>query len=61
MFNFGTNGNQPKANVLWSMYFTVPDTAGENLQQGCLNNSFVCPGPDMDLDYDTAIQHVNFW
>ncbi|KAF2893593.1 hypothetical protein ILUMI_12580 [Ignelater luminosus] len=42
-------------NVLWSFYYTVPNTVNLDLKNGIPKNIFVCPGPDLDLDYDPAI------
>lgn len=42
--------------ILWSMYFSIPDSNNMELVQGLPENSFVCPGPDTDLDYDFSVR-----
>ncbi|XP_056641471.1 rab proteins geranylgeranyltransferase component A 1 [Diorhabda sublineata] len=43
--------------ILWSMYFSIPNSNNVELVEGLPGNSFVCPGPDTDLDYDFSV-HV---
>ncbi|KAF5282161.1 hypothetical protein FQR65_LT02858 [Abscondita terminalis] len=50
----GDFGTTPP-NVLWSFYYSVPDTLNATLTSDKLLNAYICPGPDMDLDYDPAI------
>lgn len=59
LLNFNTNNQDTqKPNVLHSAYFSVPDTSKIDLQKDLPNNVFLCPGPDMDLDYDFTIKQV---
>lgn len=46
--------------VLWSFYYSVPNTLNLDLKIGIPKNIFVCPGPDFDLDYDPAIAQVSY-
>nr|XP_023024795.1 rab proteins geranylgeranyltransferase component A 1 [Leptinotarsa decemlineata] len=41
--------------VLWSSYFSLSDTSNCNLRVGVPENVFLCPGPDLDLDYDMSV------
>ncbi|XP_066252349.1 rab proteins geranylgeranyltransferase component A isoform X2 [Euwallacea similis] len=45
--------NRPK--ILWSCYFSIPLTSDLKFED-VPENMFVCSGPDMDLDYDSAIK-----
>lgn len=59
LFNFNNNQGSKKPNVLYSAYFSIPDTTKVDLAQKCLpSNVFLCPGPDMDLDSDFTIKKV---
>lgn len=61
LFNFENDQSQSssaKPKVLWSLYFSAPDTSKSDLKDGVPNNVFLCPGPDLDLDYDFTIQKV---
>lgn len=42
--------------ILWSLYFSVPNMFVQDVQCKKLLNTYICPGPDLDLDYDPAIQ-----
>ncbi|KAK4886577.1 hypothetical protein RN001_002848 [Aquatica leii] len=42
-------------NILWSFYYSVPNTFNLGLKCEQLHNVYMCSGPDMDLDYDPAI------
>lgn len=44
--------------ILWSFYYSVPNIFDGNLRDEMPNNVFVCPGPELDLDYDPAITKV---
>lgn len=62
LLNFSPNVDKSqnrKPNVLWSAYFSVPDTSEIELQKQLPSNVFLCPGPDLDLDYDHTIKQVN--
>ncbi|XP_028145708.2 rab proteins geranylgeranyltransferase component A 1 [Diabrotica virgifera virgifera] len=50
------NENEQKPSILWSMYFSLPDTNDGDLTEGLPENVFVCPGPDADLDYDYSVK-----
>ncbi|KAJ8956172.1 hypothetical protein NQ318_020723 [Aromia moschata] len=45
-----------KPSVLWSCYFSLPDSNGCNLKENVPKHVHLCPGPDMDLDYDMSIK-----
>lgn len=47
-----------KPNVLWSFYFSIPDTSEFAGGRIASSNMFVCPGPDSDLDYDSSVEKV---
>lgn len=53
---FGSD-NSPK--VLWSIYYSMPDTNHCDLNINVPENVLICPGPDRDLDYDNSIQIVS--
>lgn len=44
--------------VLWSFYYSAPDTNTANLRKDVPENAFLCPGPDCDLDIDYSIKKV---
>lgn len=44
--------------ILWSLYYSIPDTNNCELNTNTPDNVIVCPGPDMDLDYDNSIAKV---
>ncbi|KRT80051.1 hypothetical protein AMK59_8370 [Oryctes borbonicus] len=46
--------NRPQ--VLWSFYYSAPDTNHTDLRQDVPENVFLCPGPDSDLDIDLSIK-----
>lgn len=48
--------NSPK--ILWSLYYSVPDTNDCDLNANAPDNIVICPGPDLDLDYDNSINMV---
>lgn len=49
--------NKEKApKILWSMYLSVPDSNNLDLGKNAPKNLFICPGPDLDLDYDQSIK-----
>ncbi|CAG9834623.1 unnamed protein product [Diabrotica balteata] len=48
--------NKQKPSMLWSMYFSLPDTNNADLTEGFPDNVFVCSGPDTDLDYDYSVK-----
>ncbi|XP_017783820.1 PREDICTED: rab proteins geranylgeranyltransferase component A [Nicrophorus vespilloides] len=56
---FSNDPNDTKPNVLWSFYFAIPDTNDKDYTQHNSKNSFFCPGPDSDLDYDNSIQKAS--
>ncbi|KAJ8960384.1 hypothetical protein NQ314_006074 [Rhamnusium bicolor] len=45
-----------KPQVLWSCYFSLPDSNISDLRDNVPQNVYLCPGPDMDLDYDHSIK-----
>lgn len=66
LFNFNSNADKEdgvprKPNVLWSAYFSVPDASETDLQEQLPSNVFLCPGPDLDLDYDHTIEQVYYF
>lgn len=42
--------------ILWSLYLSVPDSNDLDLCKNTPKNLFICPGPDLDLDYDQSIK-----
>lgn len=51
-------GSEDSPKILWSLYYSVPDTNKSNLKENIPNNVVLCPGPDYDLDYDNSIKKV---
>lgn len=49
-------GNE-KPKILFSCYFSIPDSNHCNVVD-VPKNVFLCPGPDLDLDYDFTIKKV---
>lgn len=45
-----------KPRILWSCYFSIPDSSNLSLNENVPSNLFLCSGPDLDLDYDLSIQ-----
>ncbi|XP_018570375.1 rab proteins geranylgeranyltransferase component A 1 [Anoplophora glabripennis] len=56
----GANETEPscKPRVLWSFYFSIADTNGVDLKQNVPKNTYICPGPDIDMDFDLAIKEA---
>ncbi|KAG5899046.1 hypothetical protein JTB14_000070 [Gonioctena quinquepunctata] len=52
----GSHDSQEKPLVLCSLYFSLPDTGDLDLGGDVPENVFLCPGPDLDLDYDVSVQ-----
>lgn len=51
----GSNGdNVVKPNVFWSLYFNAQDTSSVSTESQS-GNIYICPGPDAELDFDTAV------
>ncbi|CAH1115921.1 unnamed protein product [Phaedon cochleariae] len=50
------NETARKPEILWSAYFSLPDTSESDLKSNVPDNVFLCPGPDLDLDYDGSIK-----
>lgn len=46
--------------ILWSFYYSVPDTNTSDLTSGLPKNVYLCPGPDIDLDYDLSVEKVRY-
>lgn len=55
---FSLCNNDEKPQILCSCYFSLPDSNDLNLKN-IPNNVFVCPGADLDLDYDLSVKKVN--
>lgn len=51
------NSEDKRPRILWSFYFSLPN-ANENFNARISEKIYVCPGPDMDLDYDASIKEV---
>lgn len=51
-------GTEDKPRILWSSYFSIPDSNDMDLNNGTPRNLFVCPGPDLDLDFDNSVKKV---
>lgn len=49
--------NNEKPKILCSFYFSLPDSNELNVEN-IPKNVFLCPGPDLDLDYDISIKKV---
>ncbi|KAJ8982352.1 hypothetical protein NQ317_013103 [Molorchus minor] len=49
-----------KPQILWSCYFSLPDSNHCNLRENVPSNVYLCPGPDSDLDYDLSIKKEEF-
>lgn len=47
-----------KPRILWSSYFSIPDTNDQKFKEALPKNIFPCPGPDTDLDYDLSVKKV---
>ncbi|XP_044253963.1 rab proteins geranylgeranyltransferase component A 2 [Tribolium madens] len=47
-----------KAKILWSCYFSIPDSNDLDLRCETPKNVLLCPGPDIDLDYDYAVKNA---
>lgn len=54
LFDF-ENQQSEKPFVCWSCYFSIPNSNDLDLDESLSKNIFVCPGPDMDLDYDQSV------
>ncbi|CAH1106197.1 unnamed protein product [Psylliodes chrysocephalus] len=47
--------NHDKPHILWSYYCSINDSNDVELTEDLPKNIFVCPGPDLDLDYDFSV------
>lgn len=56
LFSQSEDDNRPK--VLWSFYCSVPNTNQPGFNAKVSETIYMCPGPDMDLDYDGLIKQV---
>ncbi|XP_060532290.1 rab proteins geranylgeranyltransferase component A 1 isoform X2 [Cylas formicarius] len=45
-----------KPQILWSCYFSLPNTCNLDLKAHNCKNVYVCGGPDLDLDYDLSME-----
>ncbi|KAJ8922725.1 hypothetical protein NQ315_007760 [Exocentrus adspersus] len=52
------SGDSTKPHVLYSLYFSIPDSNGLDLRKNVPKNVYLCPGPDLDLDYDVSIKQA---
>jgi hypothetical protein len=48
-----------KPHVLWSLYFNYPATSDHGLTADIPANVYLCSGPDLDLDFEYAVNQVN--
>lgn len=48
---------QEKPMIIFSCYFSLPDSNASSFEN-IPSNVFLCPGPDIDLDYDISIKKV---
>lgn len=49
----------PKPQVLWSLYLNLP-ASDIKLEESTPSNLHLCSGPDLELDFDFAVNQVNF-
>ncbi|XP_044749171.1 rab proteins geranylgeranyltransferase component A [Coccinella septempunctata] len=58
LFTFENDSTNKCGNprILWSCYFSIPDTNDQKFESSLPKNIFVCPGPDTDLDYDSSVK-----
>lgn len=56
-------GQDSQQNVLWSMYFSIPNTSKylKDNENHIPKNVFLCSGPDLNLDYDSCIHQVRIF
>lgn len=52
--------HDPKPHVLWSLYLNLP-ASDMKLKSSAPNNIHLCSGPDLDLDFDFAVNQVCFY
>lgn len=45
--------------VLWSLYLNLP-ASDIKLNESAPSNIHLCSGPDLDLDFDFAVNQVNY-
>nr|CAI5857110.1 unnamed protein product [Callosobruchus analis] len=50
------NFESEKPKVLWSCYFSLPDSNVSDVHLKIPDNVFFCTGPDIDLDYDFSVK-----
>uniref|UniRef100_A0A8D8Y315 Rab proteins geranylgeranyltransferase component A n=3 Tax=Cacopsylla melanoneura TaxID=428564 RepID=A0A8D8Y315_9HEMI len=53
-----TDGSDTRAQVLYALYFNVPDTSHCDLSSSVPQNVHLCSGPDLDLDFDFAVNQA---
>ncbi|RZC42111.1 rab proteins geranylgeranyltransferase component A 1 [Asbolus verrucosus] len=59
LFNKSEDG---RPDILWSCYFSIPDSNDLDLKTTAPKNVAICPGPDLDLDYDNSVKKIqNFF
>ncbi|XP_066998765.2 rab proteins geranylgeranyltransferase component A 2 [Anabrus simplex] len=47
-----------KPQVLWSLYYNCPETSQCDLSANVPSNVFLCSGPDLDLDFEFAVNQA---
>ncbi|XP_045478876.1 rab proteins geranylgeranyltransferase component A 1 [Harmonia axyridis] len=56
LFTTDSNTECQKPKIIWSAYFSIPDTNNQAVKSSLPKNVYACPGPDSDLDYDYSVQ-----
>ncbi|KAI5702784.1 hypothetical protein M8J75_004113 [Diaphorina citri] len=51
-------GGDTRPQVLYALYFNVPDTSHCDLSSSVPSNVHLCSGPDLDLDFDFAVNQA---
>lgn len=54
------NNERPftRPKILWSCFFSIPESSNLDISTNLPENMYLCSGPDLDLDYDSSIKQV---
>jgi hypothetical protein len=55
----GSEEEGEKPHVLWSLFFNYPETSDHGLTANIPANVYLCSGPDLELDFESAVKQVN--
>lgn len=54
----GSEEEGEKPHVLWSLFFNYPETSDHGLTANIPANVYLCSGPDLELDFESAVKQA---